>query len=401
MKKVFVVAAKRSAIGSYLGTLSNISMVDFSAQILSQMLDNINIDKKVIDEVIIGNVIQSNHGQGIARQISMKAGIPENVAAYSINMLCGSGMKSVISAFQSIQSGDNNLVIAGGVESMSEAPFYITGHTRKGMKQGNQEIIDSIYKDGLIDPFNHVLMGYTAEMIAEKLNISREEQDQYAYKSQMKAIHASDTGFFNKEILPITIKDRKNIHIFDKDEFINRNSNLEKMRTLRTIFKENGTVTAATSSGLNDGASFILLASEEMVTSLNLKPIAEVIATSKAALDPMYMGLGPTLAINKILEKTKMSLAEIDLIEINEAFAAQVLGVVKELSVSNGIDIESILNKLNIHGGAIALGHPLGASGNRILVSLIHELHEYNKTYGLASLCIGGGMGTAVLIKRI
>lgn len=401
MRKVYIVAANRSAIGSYLGTLSNIDMVDFSASILDQMLANHNINKAMIDEVIIGNVIQSNHGQGIARQISIKAGIPENVPAYNLNMLCGSGMKSVITAYQSILSGDNNLVIAGGVESLSQAPFYVDGTSRKGLKQGNNELFDSIYKDGLIDPFNEVLMGYTAEKIAEKFNITREAQDLYSFESQMKAIKADELGFFKNEILPIKVKLKKDEITFDKDEYINRNTNLEKMKSLKTIFKENGTVTAASSSGLNDGASFILLASEEMVHKFNLKPIAEIIAVSQAALDPLYMGLGPVDAIKKLLEKTKLNLKEVDLLEINEAFAAQVLGVVKAMSQNHDISEEEILSKLNIHGGAIALGHPLGASGNRIIVSLINQLHQYNKQLGLASLCIGGGMGTAVLLKKI
>lgn len=401
MKKVFIIEAKRSAIGSFLGTLSHISMVDFSAQVLSKMLESLKIDKSLIDEVIIGNVISSNHGQGIARQIAIKSGIPESVPAYSLNMLCGSGMKAVISAYQSILSGDNNLVVAGGVESLSEAPFYLSGDSRKGLKAGNQEVFDSIYKDGLIDPFNNVLMGVTAEAIAEKLNISREDQDNYAYYSQMKALKAANLGYFENEIIPITINFKKETIIFNKDEYINQNANLEKMKTLKTIFKDTGTVTAATSSGLNDGASFLLLASEELVNKLNLKPIAEIISTSQAALDPMYMGLGPTLAINKILEKNKLTIDKVDLIEINEAFAAQVLGVVKALSVSQDTTEDNILSKLNIHGGAIALGHPLGASGNRIIVSLINQLHQYNKEIGLASLCIGGGMGTAILIKKV
>lgn len=401
MKKVYIIEAKRSAIGSFLGTLSNIDMIDFSSQILSQMLDNIKIDKNLIDEVIIGNVIQANHGQGIARQISIKSGIPEHVPAYSINMMCGSGMKSVMSAYQSILAGDNNLVIAGGVESLSQAPYYMSALHRKGLKAGNQEVIDSIYKDGLTDPFNQVLMGYTAETIAEKLDISREEQDLYAYQSQVKAIMADDLGYFNQEILPVKINIKNDEIIFNKDEYINKRSNFDKLKTLKTIFKENGSVTAGSSSGLNDGASFILLASESIVELLKLKPIAEIIGVSQAALNPMDMGLGPKDAIDKLLEKTKVKLNDIDLIEINEAFAAQVLGVCKLLSETYNIEKEDLLNKLNIHGGAIALGHPLGASGNRIIVSLINQLHQYNKELGLASLCIGGGMGTAILIKKV
>ncbi len=402
MSKVYVVAAKRSALGSFLGTLSNISPAEFGSQVLSKTLEQSGINPNWIDEVIIGNVLPAGQKQGLPRQISIMANIPAEVPAYGVNMICGSGMKSVINGFMSIKAGLSGLVVAGGVESMSQAPFLVSGNVRSGVKMGNLVFTDYMLTDGLTDAFENYHMGITAENIVAKHGLTREMQDDFAYASQVKAKNAQDLGLFDKEIIPVIIKNKKGDVIFDKDEYINRTTTREKIGSLRPAFKPDGSVTAASSSGINDGASFMVLANEEMVKLHNLKPLVEIVAVGQAGVDPSVMGLGPVPAITKSLNQAGLKISDIDTFELNEAFAAQALGVVRELSENFGVTEKSILDKTNPNGGAIALGHPVGASGNRIIVTLIHNmLREESKKLGLASLCIGGGMGTAVILKKI
>jgi acetyl-CoA C-acetyltransferase len=402
MSKVFVVAAKRSAIGSYLGTLAQISPADFGSQVLKQALDLNRIDPSWIEEVIVGNVLPAGQKQGLPRQISIKAGISPEVPAYGVNMICGSGMKSVIMGYAHIQAGLANMVVAGGVESMSQAPYLVSGNVRSGVKMGNLEFVDYMLSDGLTDAFEGYHMGITAENIADKHNITREQQDDFAYHSQVKAKKAQENGLFDAEIVPVKIQTRKAEIVFDKDEYINYTTTREKIAALRPAFKKDGSVTAASSSGINDGASFIILASEAMVKKYNLKPLAEIIGVGQAGVEPSVMGLGPVPAIKNALAHAKLNISDVDTFELNEAFAVQALGVVRELSQDLGIKESSILDKTNPNGGAIALGHPVGASGNRIMVTLIHNmLREEKNQIGLASLCIGGGMGTSMILKKV
>lgn len=402
MKKVYVVAANRSPIGSFLGTLSKISPAEFGAQVLNKMLANHNINPSIIDEVIIGNVLPAGQKQGLARQVSILAGIDSSVPAYSVNMICGSGMKSVINAFSNIQTGIADVVVAGGVESMSQAPFLVDGSIRQGVKMGNMNLVDYMLTDGLTDAFGNYHMGITAENIVEKHQFTREMQDAFAYNSQLKAREALKQGKFKQEIIPVVIKDRKGEIVFSEDEYINHTTTLEKIAALKPAFKKDGTVTAASSSGINDGASFIIVASEDAIKKHHLTPLFEVIGVGQAGVDPSVMGLGPVPAIEKSLDFAGIRIQDIDIFELNEAFAAQALGVVREVSEKYQVTEDSILDKTNPNGGAIALGHPVGASGNRIMVTLMHEmLRNKDQKIGLASLCIGGGMGTSVILRKV
>lgn len=401
MQKVFIVAAKRTAVGSFLGTLKNVHPADLGAALVRDVLASTKLSGKEIDEVIIGNILSAGLGQGVGRQIAIKGGVDQSIPAYSLNMLCGSGMKAIMNAYTSIGAGVNDLVIAGGVESMSKAPFLLTDSVRGGIKMGEVVSKDHMLVDALTDAFSNVHMGITAENIAEKHGLTREEQDAFAYASQQKAIAAVDSGRFQDEIVPLTVKVGRDEVVFDKDEYPNRTTNLEKLAKLRPAFKKDGTVTAGNASGLNDGASIVLLASEKAVKKYNLTVLAEIIGVGQGGVDPLYMGLGPVPAVRKALENAQLKLKDINLIELNEAFAAQSIGVLKELSAEHGESVEEILNRTNVNGGAIALGHAVGNSGSRILVTLIHEMHKRDAKLGLASLCIGGGMGTAVVIKKV
>ncbi len=401
MKKVYVVGAKRSAIGSFMGTLSGVHPSDFGSQVLKQLLEESKVDPQSINEVLVGNILPAGLGQGLARQISIKSGIPTSVPAYGINMVCGSGMKTLMNGYANIALGIHEVVVAGGAESMSGAPYLVTGNVRTGIKMGEQKLQDHMIYDALTDAFNGYHMGVTAENIAEKYQITREEQDAFSFESQQRAAKAQDEGKFDAEIAPITIKTRKGDLIFDKDEYINRSTSLEKLATLKTVFKKDGSVTAGSSSGINDGASFIILASEDAVKKYQLTPLFELIGIGQGGVDPSVMGLGPTPAIKQALAHANMSIKDIELFELNEAFAAQSLGVIKELTDAFDITKEEILEKCNVNGGAIALGHPVGASGNRIIVTLIYEMMKRDLNLGLASLCIGGGMGTAVILKKV
>ncbi|MDR0364591.1 MAG: acetyl-CoA C-acetyltransferase [Bacteroidales bacterium] len=401
MKKVFIVAAKRTAIGKFLGTISNVSPTDLAVTVIKNILEETKINPAKIDEVIVGNILAAGHKQGIARQASIKAGIPKEVPAYAVNMICGSGMKSIINGFNDIQAGDAELVLAGGTESMSLASFVVPAQIRQGQKMGNYTVIDQMVHDGLTDAFSDQHMGITAENIAEQYGITREMQDDFAFQSQQKAIAAIDGGKFKDEIVPIEIATKKETIVFDTDEFPNRGTSPEKLAKLRPAFKKEGSVTAGNASGINDGASFVLLATEEAVKKHGLTPLVEIVATGQGGVDPSIMGMGPVPAIDKALKKANMKLADIKVLELNEAFAAQSLGVMKQLCEDHKVTPEWLTERANVNGGAIALGHPIGASGNRITVSLIHEMKHTGKQFGLASLCIGGGMGTALILKNI
>ncbi|MGU7972801.1 acetyl-CoA C-acetyltransferase [Streptococcus suis] len=390
MKKVAIVSAYRSAIGSFGGSLKDIEIADLGAQVLETALASKNIPADSVDEVIFGNVLSAGQGQNIARQIAIRAGIPQTASAYAVNKVCGSGLKSVLLAAQSIMLGDNDVVVAGGIEIMSQAP-YLSKTSRFGSKFGHITLEDSMLTDGLTDAFNDYHMGITAENVAERYQISREAQDAFAYASQEKAAKAIAEGRFADEIVPIRLKNRKGETIFATDEYP-RLTPIEKLATLRPSFKKEGTVTAANASGINDSCAVLVLMSDEKASELNIQPLAYIEAYATSGLDPALMGLGPITASQKALQKLNKTVEDIDLFELNEAFAAQSIPVVKQL----GIDPA----KVNVNGGAIALGHPIGASGSRILVTLIHELIKQEKELGLCSLCIGGGQGISLIVSN-
>lgn len=401
MKKAYIVAAKRSAIGSFMGGLTNVNLVNLGATVLKEAISQAGISPETIDEVIVGNVIAAGLGQNIGRQVSIAAGVPVEVCAQSINMLCGSGLKAVMEATMRIQCGFGDIFVAGGVESMTNAPYLVPSKVRNGVKMGDLTMVDAMLHDGLTDGMYDIHMGVTADNIAKKYGITREEQDAFAFASQQKAIAAIDSGRFKDEIVPVEVPGKKgSVTIFDTDEHPNRTSTPEKMAKLRPAFTPDGTVTAANASGINDGASFTIIASEDAIEKYNLTPLAEVIGFGQGGVDPRVMGLGPTPAILNALRYANMSIEDMQLVELNEAFAAQSLGVIHELEEATGMDRQAFLEKTNVNGGAIALGHPVGASGNRILVTLLHEMQKRDLKVGLASLCIGGGQGAAVIIKR-
>lgn len=401
MEKIFIVAAKRTPIGKFQGSLSSFSPGELGALVIKEILKESALSPDKVDSVIVGNILSAGQSQGVARQCSIKAGIPVEVPAYSLNMVCGSGMKAVMNGCADIATGAAEIVIAGGTESMSNAGFVLPGTVRNGIKMGNIQAIDHMVCDGLTDAFNNYHMGITAENIAEKYGISREEQDAFAYASQEKAIKAVDSGKFDNEIVAVEIVTKKESIIFDKDEYPNRGTSLEKLSKLRAAFKKEGSVTAGNASGVNDGASFVMLASESACKKYSLTPMAEIISYGDGGVAPEIMGMGPVPAIRKALKRANMKLNQMELVELNEAFAAQSLGVIKELMEEHQVTKEFFDLTCNINGGAIALGHPIGSSGNRILVTLVHALKANKKEYGLASLCIGGGMGTAIIVKSV
>ena len=391
MSRVAIVSAKRTAIGSFGGSLKDIPAATLGAEVVKKSLEEINLSSTLVDEVIFGNVLGAGLGQNIARQIAIFAGIPQEKSAFVVNKVCGSGLKSVVLGAQSILLGDNDIVVCGGVENMSAAPYY-TKDARFGAKLGNFELEDSIIHDGLTDAFENYHMGITAENIAEQFSISRKQQDEFATLSQQKASTAIEKGKFSNEIVPITIKTRKEEKVFDTDEFVRPSTNLESLAKLRPAFKKDGTVTAGNASGINDGAACIILMSEKRANELGINILGFIDGYATAGLDNKVMGLGPIPATRKVLDKLNLTTDDIDLFELNEAFAAQSIAVLNELNLDT--------SKVNINGGAIALGHPIGASGCRILVTLIHELINENKNRGLCSLCIGGGQGISVVISR-
>lgn len=391
MSRVAIVSAKRTAIGSFGGSLKDIPAATLGAEVVKKSLEEINLSPTLVDEVIFGNVLGAGLGQNIARQIAIFAGIPQEKSAFVVNKVCGSGLKSVVLGAQSILLGDNDIVVCGGVENMSTAPYY-TKDARFGAKLGNFELEDSIIHDGLTDAFENYHMGITAENIAEQFAISREQQDEFAVLSQQKASAAIEKGKFSNEIVPITIKTRKEEKVFDTDEFVRPSTNLESLAKLPPAFKKDGTVTAGNASGINDGAACVILMSEKRANELGINILGFIDGYAAAGLDNKVMGLGPIPATRKVLDKLNLTTDDIDLFELNEAFAAQSIAVLNELNLDTA--------KVNINGGAIALGHPIGASGCRILVTLVHELINENKNRGLCSLCIGGGQGISVVISR-
>lgn len=400
MGKVYIAGAKRTPIGSFLGALKDVSASDLGSYAIKGVLEQSGINQADINEVVLGNILPAGQGQGVARQAAIKAGIEAKVPAYGLNMVCGSGLKTVMNAYLGIRGGEYQAVIAGGTESMSQAPYMLPWKNRMGQKMGGYEVSDHMLDDALTDAFEGYHMGITAENIVEQYGISREEQDQFAITSQKRAIAAVDAGLFTDEIIPVETKNRRETVIVDTDEYPNRKTSEEKLNALRPAFKKGGTVTAGNASGINDGASATLLVSEEYLEENNLTPLVEIVAIGQGGVDPSIMGLGPTPAIKQVIERANISFEDIDVFELNEAFASQSLGVLKELTEEFGVSQDYMLERTNVNGGAIALGHPVGASGNRILVTLIHIMKKRGLQYGLASLCIGGGMGVAVLVKN-
>ena len=401
MSKVYVVAAKRSAIGSMLGSLKDATAPYIGGEVLKAALAYAKVQPQWLDEVVVGNVLPAGVGQGPGRQVAIAAGVPVEVPAYSLNMVCGSGMKAVMNAATTIAAGKADLIAAGGAEIMSGAPYLVNYKVRGGCKMGDMKMIDHMIYDALTDAYGGMHMGITAENVAERYGITRQAQDEFAIASQRKAIAAQDAGNFAEEIVPLTVKIGRNEVVFDADEYINRKTSLEKLGTLRPAFKKDGTVTAGNASGINDGASFLVLASEKAVAEYGLEPMAELVGWGQGGVEPDVMGLGPVPAVAAALKDAGMTLSQMEVLELNEAFAAQSLGVVKLLAQQHDLTEDEIKARTNPNGGAIALGHPVGASGNRIIVTLLHEMKRSGKQYGLASLCIGGGMGTAVILKNI
>ncbi|WGE56579.1 acetyl-CoA C-acetyltransferase [Actinobacillus equuli] len=393
MKNVVIASAVRSAIGNFGGSLANVSAVELGSIVIKNAIEKAGIDIATIDEVIMGNVLQAGLGQNPARQAALKSGISEDVSAYTVNKVCGSGLKSVALAVQAILAGDAKIIIAGGMENMSQAPYLLDSKARWGYRLGDNKVQDVILKDGLICAEHHYHMGITAENVAEKYAITREQQDELALASQQKAVSAIEAGAFKNEIVPVTVKVKKKEFVFDTDEFPKKDCSLEGLAALRPAFDKEGSVTAGNASGINDGAAALVIVEEETAKALGLPILARVKGYASGGVAPEIMGMGPVPATRKVLEKTGLSLDDIDLIEANEAFAAQFLAVGKELN----FDPE----KVNVNGGAIALGHPIGASGARILVSLVHALHARDKKLGLATLCIGGGQGIAMIVERV
>ncbi|MBU3146779.1 acetyl-CoA C-acetyltransferase [Clostridium sp. CF012] len=392
MRDVVIVAAVRTAIGSFGGALSKLSAVEIGTIAAKEAIKRSGVKPELIEEAIIGNVIQAGLGQNVARQISIYAGMSEESSALTINKICGSGLRAVSMAAQFIMCGDADIVLAGGTESMSNAPYALPNN-RWGAKMGDGKIVDTMINDSLWDAFNNYHMGVTAENIAEKWNITREEQDQFALKSQLKAEKAIKEGKFKDEIVPVSIPQRKGDPIiFDTDEFPKAGSTIEKLGKLKPAFKKDGTVTAGNSSGINDGAAMFIVMSKAKAEELGVKPLVTIKAYASGGVDPKIMGYGPVPASKKALQKAGMTVGDLDLIEANEAFAAQSLAVAKDLGFNTEI--------VNVNGGAIALGHPVGGSGARILVTLIHEMIKRNSKTGLATLCIGGGQGTSIIVER-
>lgn len=392
MEKVYIVSACRTAIGNFGGSLKDISAAKLGEIVLKEAILRAGISANDIDEVIMGNVLQAGLGQNTARQAAVNSGLPVTVPSYTVNKVCGSGLKSVSLAAQSIMLGEAECVLAGGMENMSQAP-YLLKQNRWGAKMGDGIVEDYMIKDGLWDIFNNYHMGITAENIAEKYGITRLEQDKFAAASQLKSECAQKEGRFKDEIAPIVIPRKKQEPIiFSEDEYIKAGSSVEKLSTLRPAFKNDGTVTAGNSSGINDGAAALVLAGEKYLKNNGIVPIARIVSSGSVGVDPSIMGMGPVPSSRKALEKAGISLDSLGLIEANEAFAVQSIAVIKELGLKSSI--------VNVNGGAIALGHPIGASGARILVTLLYEMKRRNEEYGLATLCIGGGMGEALIVNR-
>ena len=393
MREVVIASAVRTAIGKFGGSLLPLSAPELGAIVIKEALKRANVPGEKVDEVIFGNVLQAGLGQNPARQASIKAGLPIEVPAFTVNKVCGSGLKCVELAAQSILAGDNDIVVAGGMESMSNAPFVTSGKARWGLRMGDSKLVDVMIKDGLWDAFNNYHMGITSENVAEKFGVTREDQDEVSARSQQRAIAAIKSGAFKDEIVPVTIKTKKGETVFDTDEFPREGTTTEILAKLRPAFKQGGTVTAGNASGLNDGAAALVIMSAEKAQELGIKPMAKILSYASAGVDPAIMGIGPIPASRKALSKAGLEVKDLDLIEANEASAAQFVEVGRELNFDP--------DKVNVNGGAIALGHPIGASGARILVTLLYALKNRDKKLGLATLCIGGGMGTSAVVEML
>ncbi|HCY9576872.1 TPA: acetyl-CoA C-acetyltransferase [Staphylococcus aureus] len=391
MTRVVLAAAYRTPIGVFGGAFKDVPAYDLGATLIEHIIKETGLNPSEIDEVIIGNVLQAGQGQNPARIAAMKGGLPETVPAFTVNKVCGSGLKSIQLAYQSIVTGENDIVLAGGMENMSQSPMLVN-NSRFGFKMGHQSMVDSMVYDGLTDVFNQYHMGITAENLVEQYGISREEQDTFAVNSQQKAVRAQQNGEFDSEIVPVSIPQRKGEPILvTKDEGVRENVSVEKLSRLRPAFKKDGTVTAGNASGINDGAAMMLVMSEDKAKELNIEPLAVLDGFGSHGVDPSIMGIAPVGAVEKALKRSKKELSDIDVFELNEAFAAQSLAVDREL--------KSPPEKVNVKGGAIALGHPIGASGARVLVTLLHQLNDEVET-GLTSLCIGGGQAIAAVVSK-
>ncbi|WP_291571826.1 acetyl-CoA C-acetyltransferase [Clostridium sp. UBA4548] len=392
MREVVIVSAARTALGAFGGSLSKLSAVELGTIAAKEAIKRAGINPEIIEEAVIGNVLGAGLGQNVARQVAIHAGLSEASSAMTINKVCGSGLRAVSLAAQMIKSGDADVVLAGGTESMSNAP-YIVPSNRWGQRMGDASLVDIMIKDGLWDAFNDYHMGITAENIAEQWNLTREMQDEFSLNSQLKAEAAIKAGRFKDEIVPVVIPQRKGEPVvFDTDEFPKSNMTIEKLAKLKPAFKKDGTVTAGNASGINDGAAMLIVMSKEKAEELGVKPLVTIKSYASSGLDPKIMGYGPVPSTKKALDKANLKVEDLDLIEANEAFAAQSLAVGKDLNFD--------MSKVNVNGGAIALGHPIGASGARILTSLIYEMIKRDAKTGLATLCIGGGQGTALVVER-
>ncbi|MDM3016895.1 acetyl-CoA C-acetyltransferase [Citrobacter sp. CK189] len=393
MKNCVIVSAARTAIGSFNGALATTSAIDLGATVIKAALERAQLDPQRVDEVIMGNVLQAGLGQNPARQALLKSGLAETVCGFTVNKVCGSGLKSVALAAQAIQAGQAQAIVAGGMENMSQAPYLLDAKARWGYRLGDGQLSDVILRDGLICATHGYHMGITAENVAREYGISREMQDELALLSQRKAVAAIDSGAFQAEIVPVSVTSRKKTVVFEHDEFPKADSTAEGLAALRPAFDKAGTVTAGNASGINDGAAALVVMEESAALAAGLTPLARIKAYASGGVAPALMGMGPVPATQKALQLSGLTLSDIDLIEANEAFAAQFLAVGKTL----GFDPQ----KVNVNGGAIALGHPIGASGARILVTLLHALSAHDKTLGLATLCIGGGQGIAMIVERM
>jgi acetyl-CoA C-acetyltransferase len=390
LNAVYILSAVRTPIGKFGGSLASLTAAGLGAVAAKAALERARVEPQHIEETIFGNARQAGGGPNPARQISIRSGVPQEVPAYTVNKACASGIKSIALAFQEIATGNLDCVLAGGTESMSRLPYYLEG-VRFGYRLGNQDLVDGMYRDGFFCPMAKMLMGETAEVLAEQYKISRAEQDQFALVSQQRSAAAQSSGRFDAEIAPVTIEGKKGITVFSRDEHLFLDATLEKMAKLAPVFSKTGTITAANSSGITDGAAAVVLASEKFVQQNNLKPLARILAATSAGVAPRLMGIGPVPAIHKLEQKHGLRLSDFDLVELNEAFAAQVLACDRALHFDR--------NKLNVNGGAIALGHPIGCTGTRITVTLLHEMLKRKVRRGLATLCVSGGMGMALAIE--
>jgi acetyl-CoA C-acetyltransferase len=392
MHEVYILSAVRTPIGKFGGSLASLTAADMGVVAAKAAMERAGVHPEQIEETIFGNARQAGGGPNPARQISIRSCVPQEVPAYTVNKACASGMKSIALAYQEIATGNLDCVLAGGTESMSRLPYYLEG-ARWGYRLGNQELVDGMYRDGFFCPMAKMLMGETAEVLAEQYKITREEQDEFALCSQIRAAAAIEAGRFEDEIAPVTLESKKGTQIFDRDEHPFVGATMEKLARLAPVFSKTGTISAGNSSGITDGAAAVVIASEEFVKKNHLKPLARIIAVTSAGVDPKIMGIGPVPALRKMEQKHGFKLGDFDLVELNEAFAAQVLACDRELHFDR--------EKLNVNGGAIALGHPIGGTGTRITVTLLHEMLRRKAKRGVATLCVSGGMGMALAIESL